>query len=162
MKRRARAEEPESPARRLAGFIAKFDPAIAKLVRSARSALRKRLPTAIELIYDNYNALAIGWGPNERTSQAIVSLAVYARGVNLYFIHGASLPDPRRRLEGDGNQGRFVRLERVATLDEPAVEALLRAAIRQSRSPLPPSGRGYIVIKSVSAKQRPRRPPSSQ
>jgi len=162
MKRRARAEGPESTARRLAGFIAKFDPAIAKLVRSARSALRRRLPTAVELVYDNYNALAIGWGPNERTSEAIISLAVYARGVNLYFIRGATLPDPRRRLEGEGNQGRFVRLEKVETLDEPAVEALLRAAIRQSRSPLPASGRGYIVIKSVSAQQRPRRPPASQ
>ena len=78
----------ESPAKRVARFVAQFDPAIAKLVRSARAALRKRFPTAIELVYDNYNALAIGFGSTERTSDCIVSLAVFATGVNLYFIYG--------------------------------------------------------------------------
>jgi len=148
----------ESPAEQVAGFIAKFDPAIAKLVRSARSALRKRWPTAVELVYDNYNALAIGWGPNERASEAIVSLAVFARGVNLYFIQGAILPDPYKLLNGSGNQGRFIRLESVDQLDQPAIEALLRAAVREGETPLPAAGRGYTVIKSVSARQRPRRP----
>ena len=154
------ARPPQSPARQLAGFIAKFDPAIAKLVRSARTALRKRLPTAVELVYDNYNALAIGWGPNERASEVIVSLGVYARGVSLYFTHGAKLSDPHKLLEGNGNQGRFIRLESVAQLDQPAVAALLRAAVRQGKTPLPATGKGYTVIKSISAKQRPRRPVS--
>lgn len=159
MKRgRSPAESSGSPAKEVAGFIAKFDPAIAKLVRSARSALRKRFPTAVELVYDNYNALAIGWGPNERASEVIVSLGVYARGVSLYFMQGTKLPDPQKLLQGSGNQGRFIRLESVAQLDEPSVEALLHAAIRQGKTPLPATGRGYTVVKSVSAKQRPRRP----
>lgn len=147
-----------SPAQQLAAFIAKFDPAIGRLVRAARSALRQRLPTAIELVYDNYNALAIGFATTERTSDVIVSLAVYARGVNLYFMYGARLPDPHRLLQGGGNQGRFIRLERAATLEEPSIEALLRAAVRLARSPLPSSGRGRTIIRSVSRRQRPRRP----
>jgi hypothetical protein len=150
----------ESPAKQLAGFIAKFDPAIVKLVRSARAALRKRLPTAIELVYDNYNALAIGFASTERASDAIVSLAVYASVVNLYFMYGAKLLDPRNLLKGSGNQGRFIRLEDAATIDRPAVASLLRAAIRHAKSPLPATGRGYTVIKSISARQRPRRPAS--
>src|SRR5215470_11759071 len=84
----------EAPAKRLAGFIAKFEPSIAKLVRSARSALRKKLPTAIEQVYDNYNFLAIGYCSTERTSDCIVSLAVSAKGVALSFYNGAVLPDP--------------------------------------------------------------------
>ncbi|HUI42282.1 MAG TPA: DUF1801 domain-containing protein [Terriglobia bacterium] len=156
----AKPASQESPARQLAGFIAKFDPAIAAHVRAARAALRKRLPTAVELVYDNYNALAIGFGSTERVADVIVSLAVYARGVNLYFMYGAKLPDPERLLEGAGNQGRFIRLERVAQLHQPAVAALLRAAIEPGTTPLPASGRGYPLIKSVSAKQRPRRPAS--
>jgi Domain of unknown function (DU1801) len=147
-----------SAAQQLAAFIAKFDPAIGRLVRVARAALRHRLPTAIELVYDNYNALAIGFATTERTSDVIVSLAVYARGVNLYFMYGARLPDPHRLLQGGGNQGRFIRLERAATLEEPSVEALLRAAVRLARSPLPSSGRGRTIIRSVSRRQRPRRP----
>ena len=149
----------ESPARQLAGFISRFDPPIAKLVRTARPILRRDFfPTAVELVYDNYNALAIGWAGTERASDVILSLGIYARGVSLYFTHGKKLPDPHGRLHGSGNQGRFVRLESLSILDEPAVRALIRAAIRQAKTQLPKSGRGYTVIKSVSTKQRSRRP----
>jgi hypothetical protein len=151
------AEAPASPAKKLAGFIAKYDPEIGKLVRSARSALHKRLPTAIEQVYDNFNFLAIGFCTTERTSDCIVSLAVSPKGVSLSFYYGASLPDPDKVLLGSGNQNRFVRLESAKTLAQPAVESLLRAAIAQAKTPLPKSGRGYLMIKSVSVKQRPRR-----
>jgi hypothetical protein len=146
-----------TPARQLAGFIAKFDPAVARLARAALPILRARFPTAVALVYDNYNALAIGFGPNERASEAIVSLAVFARGVNLYFIQGAKLSDPRGLLQGSGNQGRYIRLERPSQIREPGVEALLKSAVRAGKTPLPSSGRGYTIIKSISAKQRPRR-----
>jgi hypothetical protein len=136
----------------------RFDPAIAKLVRSARAALRKRLPTAIELVYDNYNALAIGFCSTERASDCVVSLAVFATGVNLYFMYGKGLPDPHKLLQGSGNQGRFIRLENRAVLDRPPVDGLLRAAVEDAETPLPKTGRGYTVIKSISARQRPRRP----
>ena len=139
------------------GFVAKFDPPIARVLRQARSALRKRFPTAVELVYDNYNALAIGWGPNERASEVIVSLAGFARGVSLYFTHGARLEDPHRLLQGGGRQGRFIRLERVDVLRDARVQALLDAAEALGKTPLPEDGKGYTVIKSVSAKQRSRR-----
>ena len=119
MTRRAHAATTMSPAKQLHTFIGRFDPAIQKVVREARAKLRRRLPTAIELVYDNYNALAIGFASSERASDAIVSLAVYARGVNLYFIYGVALADPHHLLLGSGNQGRFVRLESAAMLDRP-------------------------------------------
>src|SRR3954466_6451985 len=146
----------EPPAKQLAAFIAKFDPAVAKLIRAVRSKLRARLPTAIEQVYDNYNFLAIGYCTSERTSDCIVSLAVSAKGVALSFYHGASLADPDNILLGSGKQNRFVRLETVKTLNEPAVKPLIPPAIKQAKTPLP-SGRGYTIVKSVSAKQRPRR-----
>ncbi len=148
----------ESASRQVAGFIAKFDPALAKLVRSARAVLRKKFPTAIELVYDNYNALAIGYSSTERTSDVLFSLAVYARGVNLYFMYGRSLPDPQGLLQGSGNQGAFVRLNDLGVMEQPGVKALMRAAVAQAEPPLASRGRGYTIIKSVSAKQRPRRP----
>ena len=141
----------------MASFIAKFDPSIAKLTRAARSILRKRFPTAIELVYDNYNALAIGSSSTERTSDVLFSLAVYARGLNLYFMYGRSLPDPDKLLQGSGNQGAFVRLDNVAMLDNRGVKALIDAAVKQAEPPLRSQGRGYTIIKSISAKQRPRR-----
>jgi hypothetical protein len=147
----------ESPAKQVAGFIAKFDPAIAKLTRGARSVLRQRFPTAIELVYDNYNALAIGYSSTERTSDVLFSLAVYARGLNLYFMYGRSLPDPDKLLQGSGNQGAFVRLDHVSVLDQPGVKTLIDAAVKQAEPPLASRGRGYTIVKSISAKQRPRR-----
>ena len=147
-----------SPARQLNQFLDRFDPAIQKLVRAARTRLRKKLPTAIELVYDNYNALAIAFASSERPSDTFVTLAVYARGVNLYFIYGVGLPDPHRLLQGSGNQGRFVRLESAAMLDRPEIRALVAAAIVEGDTPLPRRGRGHTVIRSVSPKQRHRRP----
>jgi hypothetical protein len=146
----------KSPARQLNTFLGRFDPAIRKLVKDARAKLRRRLPTAIELIYNNRNALAIAFASSERGSDAIVSLAVYARGVNLYFIYGVALPDPHHLLLGSGNQGRFIRLESAATLDRPEVDDLVSAAVKEGDTPLPRSGRGQVVIKSVSPKRRPR------
>ena len=135
---------------------ARFDPSIARLVRASRTALRKRFPTAVELVYDNYNALAIGFASSERPRDVIVSLAVYARGVNLYFMYGVALPDPHRLLLGSGNQGRFIRLESAALLDRREIEDLLAAAIAEGETPLPRTGRGRLIVKSVSPNRQRR------
>ncbi len=150
-----------SPARQVESFIAKFDPSIARIVRASRAKLRKRYPTALELVYDNYNALAIGYGPNERTSEVFVSVAAYARGVTLYFTQGRKVADPKGLLQGEGNQGAFVRLERPALLDDRDVLALLASAVALGKTPLAATGRGRTIVKSVSAKQRPRRLPAT-
>jgi hypothetical protein len=142
----------------LESFIEKFTPEVAALIRDCRAALRARLPAAIELVYDNYNALAIGFGSSERTSDVVVSLACYARGALLYFYYGAALPDPDGLLQGEGTRGRHVRLEGPATISDPGVEALIVAALDFARVPMPQARPGRVVIKSISAKQRPRRP----
>jgi hypothetical protein len=138
-------------------IISKFDPAVARLIRSCRAALRKRFPTAIEQVYDNYNFLAIGYCTTARTSDCLVSLAASAKGVALSFYRGADLADPHGILLGNGKQNRFVRLESAESLSRPAVAALIDAAVAQARTPLSATGRGHTMVKSVSAKQRPRR-----
>jgi hypothetical protein len=147
----------ESPQRQLAAFIAKFAPADQQLIRAVRRALRKRLPTANELVYDNYNFFVIGYSTTERPSDSILSIAAGANGVGLCFIHGARLPDPGKILEGSGHQTRFIRLPKPQVLMRPDVEALIGAAVESAKAPLPAAGRGRLIIRSVSAKQRPRR-----
>ncbi len=141
----------------LAEFIDKFSPEMAKAIRSVRASLRKRVPTANELVYDNYNFFVIGYSPTLRPSDTFTMLVADAHGVRLAFYYGSSLPDPSGILQGTGNQNRFIRLESARDLSKPVVEALIRAAIAQGKAPLPTSGRGTLVIRSVSAKQRPRR-----
>ena len=122
-----------------------------------RSVLRKRLPTANELVYDNYNFFVIGYCSTERPSDCILSIAAGANGVGLSFYYGATLADPHRLLLGSGSQNRFLRIESAQTLLRPEVEDLIAAAIKQAQRPLPEKGRGRLIIRSISKKQRPRR-----
>jgi len=142
---------------RLAGFVAKFDPKNQSLIRSLRRAMRRRLPTANELVWDNYNFLVIGYSPTERPSDSVLSLAADANGAGLSFYRGAALPDPHGILQGSGVQNRFIRLESAKTLARPEVEALIAAAVARMRVPLPETGRGRLFIRSVSKAQRPRK-----
>jgi hypothetical protein len=147
-------------ARTLAAFMARYDRPVAALARAALVRLRRQLPGATELVYDNYNALVIGFGAGERASDAIVSLALYPRWVTLFFLQGAGLPDPGRRLSGTGSRVRSVRLRAAADVDSPDLVALLRAALARAKTPIDPDARRRLVIRSVSARQRPRRPPA--
>ena len=142
----------------LEGFIDSYRPEIGALARAALARMRARLPGAVQLVYDNYNALVIGFGPSERASEAILSIALYPRWVNLFFLHGADLPDPGRLLNGTGKQVRSIRLRDAADLDQPAVRKLIDEAVARSAKPLPATGPSCLVIRSISPKQRPRRP----
>jgi hypothetical protein len=143
---------------RLRSFIGKFDPTHQRLIRAVRKGLRNRLPTAHELVYDNYNFFVIGYCSTERPSDCVVSLAAGANGVGLSFPYaGTKMPDPHKLLQGSGAQNRFIRLSSAEMLEQPEVEALIAAACTLAKTPLRERGKGTLVIRSVSAKQRPRR-----
>jgi Domain of unknown function (DU1801) len=153
----ADAVEQSQAEQQLASFIAKFSPENAALAHSILAAMRKRYPTAIQLVYDNYNALAIGFGPTERASQAIFSIAVFPKWVSLFFLQGAGLPDPDGILQGSGNVARHIRLPSADTLDELSVKKMMGEATRRAPIPFARRGAPRLIIKSISAKQRPRR-----
>jgi hypothetical protein len=150
--------KPKSPENQLEGFIVKYSRRIASLARAALEKMRARLPGAIELVYDNYNALAIGFGPNERASNAIFSIVLSPRWVSLFLLQGAGLPDPRRLLKCSGKVVRHLVIDDAVDLDKPAVQELIAHALERARVPLDGTGPSRIVIKSISAKQRPRQP----
>ena len=154
------APTPADAEKQLTTFIDKFEPQYQALIRAVRKALRKRLPSANELAYDNYNFFVIGYGPTERPSDCILSIAAGANGVGMCFIRGASLPDPHKILLGSGKQTRFLRIPSAEVLDRPEVESLIAAAAAKSKAPLPPKGKRKLIIRSVSAKQRSRRKPA--
>ena len=142
----------------LDSFIDKFTPDVAILTRALLARMRGRLPGADILVYDNYNALAIGFGPSEKAGQAVLSLAVMPRWVTLCFLRGAGLPDPSGLLRGSGSRVRHVRLRRPEALDDAGVQALIDEALARAEPPIPSAPPGRLIIKSISAKQRPRRP----
>lgn len=139
-------------------FLARYEPAIEALARALKARMDARLPGATRTIYDNYNGLVIGYGPDDKASDAILSLAVIPRWVNLFFLRGAVLDDPAGVLLGEGNQVRHIKMHRAADFDAPAIEPLIAQAVAAADPPLPGDGPAPLVIKSISAKQRPRRP----
>ncbi|HEX8310054.1 MAG TPA: hypothetical protein VF614_01980 [Chthoniobacteraceae bacterium] len=143
--------------KQLEAFIGKYEERIAAQAREALKTLRRLLPGATELVYDNYNALAIGFATGDRGSDVIVSLTLYPRWISLFFTQAAGLDDPDGLLEGSGSQIRHVRLGSVPPSDA-RVHDLLRRAAAARGAMFDGSQPRHAIIKSISAKQRPRRP----
>ena len=148
----------ESAEKQLDGFLGKFTPEVADLARKTLVKLRKLLPHAKELVYDNYNALAIGFSPSEQSSEGIFSIALYPEHINFFILQGAKLRDPKGLLQGAGSVVRHIAKIDEKTLDRADVKAMMATAIKMARVPFDDDAEYELIIKSVSAKQRPRRP----
>jgi len=145
-----------TPEAHLRSFIGRFDSKTQKLIRAVRAALRKRFPTANELIYDYSNSVVIGYSPTEGGIDSTVAIAGRADGVSLYFNEGKQLPDPKGLLLGSGRQTRFIPLEAASRLAHPDVKALIAAAVELAKVPMPSTGKGALIIRSGGAKKKAR------
>jgi hypothetical protein len=146
----------------IAGFLAKYTPEIVAFATDARRRMRKEIPGGVEFVYDNYNALVFGYGPSERPSEAVLSLALMPKWVTLCFLKGAKLQDPKKLLKGGGNIVRNIRLEAPQDLEDPDVHGLVTAAIAAAAPSFPGGGAPRTIVKSISPKQRPRRPAAAR
>lgn len=146
------------PEDQLEGFIGKFSDSVAAQARDALGRMRRRLPGAVIAVYDNYNALAIGFGTGEKVGDMVFSLAVYPRWVSLFFGQGATLADPHGLLKGAGSRVRHIVLTPVDRLDDPRVVELMARATAHAPQLTGPATPGRMIIRSISSNQRPRRP----
>lgn len=140
----------------LSALIDKFVPAHLRLISAMRRSLRKRLPTACEVVYEyqNQGAVVISYSPNERGYEGVLVIRATADGVKLYFGRGKELPDPEKLLQGSANT-RWIDMEGASTLARPAVASLIEEAIACNPVPFAPAGRGALVMSpSTSAKKR--------
>jgi hypothetical protein len=148
-----------SESKQIQSFLAKYTPEMVRAGKRSRARMRELVPGGMEFVYDNYNALVFGYGPNERPSDAVLSLALMPRWVTLCFLKGAKLSDPKKLLRGGGNIVRNIRLTSPAQIEEPDVMKLVLQAIAAAVPRFPADGKEpRTIIKSISAKQRPRRP----
>jgi hypothetical protein len=144
----------EAELRRL---VATFAPAHEALIGTMRRSLRKRLPTAHEIVYEYADSFVISYSPDERGYEGVLAIRGSAKGAELYFNRGKELPDPDKLLRGSAKLVRFIRMDGASTLKHPAVARLIDEAIAHNRIPFVSAGRGPVVIRSTSAKKR-RRP----
>ena len=155
--RQAATPATASPEAAIKGFLAKYDPAIAAQLKACRKKIRALVPRGFEMVYDNYNGLVFGFSPTERPSDALLSIVGYPRWVGLAFLQGASVADPDGLLQGAGRQVRGLRLRSPKDLDEPKVRALIARALAPEAEAFTAAPPLRTILKSVSAKQRPRR-----
>jgi hypothetical protein len=140
----------------LSTLISKFAPAHLRLIGAMRRWLRKRLPTAHEVVYEYRDWFVISYSPNERGYEGVLSIRASANGVELYFNRGKELPDPAKLLRGSGKQTRWLHLESASTLARPEVARLIDEAIARNLVPFALAGRGSVVIRSTSTEKRRR------
>lgn len=138
----------------LGDLVAKFSPANLKLIAAARRALRKRLPSAHEVVYEYRDCFVISSSPSEHGYEGVLAIRANADGVRLYFNRGKELPDPGKLLRGSGTMARWLPLGSASTLARPAVADLINEAIARNRVPFADTGCGSVVIRPTSAKRR--------
>lgn len=151
------AAERRSAEAQLRALVTRFAPGHRRLVGVARRWLRKRLPTAYEVVYEYRDCFVISCSPNERGYEGVFALRGSEDGVKLYFTHGKGLPDPAKLLRGAGTQARWIQLEGASALARPEVARLADEAIVRNRVPFAPTGRGPVVIRSDAVKSRRKR-----
>jgi hypothetical protein len=148
--------------KQIEAFLSKYTPEMVAAAKAARAKMRKRVPGGVEFVYDNYNALVFGYGPTDRPSEAVLSLAIMPQWVTVCFLRGAKMPDPKKMLRGSGNIVRNIRLTSPPHFDEPEVQNFIQLAIAGASPAFPADGaEPRTIIQSISAKQRPRRPRSA-
>lgn len=150
-----------NPETQLAGYFAKYEPAMIKLGKALRARLRARLPGLFEVVYvyESRGSLVIAYSPTEHGYEAPCSIALYPHGVHLYFGQGPRLSksDPKKLLQGRGKAVRYVVLNAVADLDRPEIEALISAALELAKVRLDASSKGSVIIRAEAQKERARR-----
>src|SRR5258706_6029214 len=93
------------------------------IIRALRKFVRRTLPKLEE---------SVKWGNGCWLEGSVPVAYVYAAPefTQFGFIRGSSLKDPRGLLEGEGQYVRYIKLRKVADIDERAFAALLRQGAR--------------------------------
>jgi hypothetical protein len=142
----------------LENALSEFAPETGELAGSLISMSRARFPGAKILIYDSYNALAVGFSATEKQSGIAFSITVYPRWVSLFFPGGTELDDPHGLLKGNGKAIRHVVIKNERHFHDPSIRAFIEQAVRSCDPPIPEGIDGETLIKSAASKKRPRRP----
>ncbi|HEY3251969.1 MAG TPA: DUF1801 domain-containing protein [Ignavibacteria bacterium] len=114
-------------------------------------------PKSNELIYDNYNALAVGWSPTNKSSDAFCTFAVYGGGINFGFNRGSEIKDPKKILAGNGKLYRYLKVLDVTEFPKSYIKRLLKEAYVNSKARLKKDKtilKGKTIVKMTLEKKR--------
>ena len=140
-------------------FLKPFDKEINEIVFWLREFIWELYPDSNELIYDNYNALAVGWSPTDRVAHTFCSIAVGRTSKNIHFgfYWGSEIQDPEKKLIGQGNQYRYLLVKSISEFPKTYIKKLLKEAYANSMAKVKDKKQlmqGNTITKSISAKKR--------
>ena len=140
-------------------FLKPFDKEIIEKVLWLRQFIWDLYPDSNELIYDNYNALAVGWSPTDRVGHTFCSIAVGRTSKNTHFgfYWGSEISDPEKKLIGQGNQYRYILVKSIAEFPKTYMKNLLKEAYANSMAKVKDKKQimhGNTITKSISTKKR--------
>ena len=141
----------------LAGFLKRFPENVQETTLWLRNFVWDLYPDSNELIYDNYNALAIGFALTDTAGSAFCSIAVYSKYVNFGFLRGTEISDPEKKLTGGGSLYRYLRVTETKDFPKAYMKKLLREARTNALTRLKGDKqtlKGTILTKAVSEKKR--------
>jgi hypothetical protein len=146
-------------AKDLLEFLKPFGKETAELVLWLREFVWRNFPTANELIYDNYNALAIGWSPTEKAGHSFCNISVMRTNQNIQFgfYWGSEISDTEKLLMGGGTQYRYVVVTNKKHFPKMYIKKLLKEAYMNSVSKVKDPKQfveAKTIIKSISPSKR--------
>lgn len=94
----------------LSEFLFPYDKSIQELAIELRNFVVDLIPETNELIWDNYNAVAIAYSKSEKLKDAFCHIALYGKHVNFGFNRGAELIKSDLKLEGKGKMIRHIKV----------------------------------------------------
>jgi hypothetical protein len=141
-------------------FLKPFPEEVKEIVLWLRDWVWDLYPTANEIIYDNYNALAFGWTITDKLGQTFCSIAVGRSSHNVHFgfYYGAKLSDPKKILLGQGNQYRYILIKKKSDLPKAYIKQLVKEAHNYSKTKVKEKDKvpqGLTITKSISKAKRP-------
>lgn len=137
---------------KLQALIDKFAPTQLRLIGTLRGSLRKRLPSAHEVVYEYRDSVVISFSPNAHGYEGVFSIKAGGNLVKLYFNRGKDLSDPTKLLKGSGTVVRSIDIDSASTLKLPEVVRLMDEAIALNPIPFDVVGSGSIVFRSKASK----------
>jgi hypothetical protein len=140
-------------------FLKPFPVETRQTVLRLRDFVWDLYPQANELIYDNYNALALGWSPTEKAGHSFCGIAVWRSNSSIHFgfYWGSAISDPEKRFRGQGHQYRYIPVQNIETFPATYIRKLMAEAYGHSLSKVKDKRQivsGLTITKSISAKKR--------
>ena len=146
-----------NPNPQLETFLDPYSDNIRMLAMKLRDFLTSLVPQANELIWDNYNAVAMAYSKSEKLKDAFCHIAVYAKHVNFGFNRGVELTKTSIELEGQGKLIRHLSVKDFQAFPKDEITPMIWEAVGISEAMNPELlekvAHGKSIVMSIAEKK---------